>query len=239
MQKNSTKRNTPAFETENSIFATNLRECMKAKGESQTSLADKIGVKRQTVSLYMNGQSSPNTEILTDIANALEVSADYLLGLSVVPLVDEDLIAAHEYTGLSPEALQNIRDWSISVQAIGHAVYGPIQMLSKLCEHRDFCMFLFDLTAAEHYRNPPQYSYDAFMSEAEFRLGAEKKDMLASFNSNDLINLVAPLNEFFGAVALDNEETAKYYLQSASDRMKGIMLDISQNRDKTETDTQE
>lgn len=42
MQKNTTKRNTPAFEAEKSIFATNLRECMKAKGENQTTLAKKL-----------------------------------------------------------------------------------------------------------------------------------------------------------------------------------------------------
>ena len=227
MQKNTTKRNTPAFEAEKSIFATNLRECMKAKGENQTTLAKKISVKRQTVSLYMNGQSSPNTETLTDIANALDVSADYLLGLSVVPLVDEDLNAAHEYTGLSPDALQNIKAWTGSVQAIGHTVYNPVQMLSKLCEHPGFCLFLFDLVAAAHYSNPPEYSYEAFASEAELRLGADKKAMLATFDINDLINLVAPLNEFFGVVALDNDETAKHYLLSAYDRMKDIMADIS------------
>ena len=142
-------------------------------------------------------------------------------------MVNEDLIAAHEYTGLSPDALQNIKDWTGSFQAIGHTIYNPIQMLSKLCEHPDFRLFLFDLVAASHYRNPPEYSYEAFTSEAEFRLGADKKAMLSTFDINDLINLVAPLNEFFGTVALDNDETARHYLLSAYDRIKDIMADLS------------
>lgn len=225
MQKNKTpKRNQPTFETEKAVFATNLRECMDNKGVSQSALAQQIGVQRQTVSLYMSGQSSPNTEILTNIANALDVSADYLLGLSVVPLVDESLIAAHEYTGLSPKALENIHSWSdlSCSQQIGHKIYNPIPTLSRLCEDPRFCKLLFDITAVFHFRNAPEYTREAFLSEMEFRFGEKAGTALREMSVNDLISLVAPLNEHFGVVALDNSEAAEHYLTKACNELRDI-----------------
>lgn len=226
MQKNKTpKRNQPTFETEKAVFATNLRECMENKGVSQSALAQQIGVQRQTVSLYMSGQSSPNTEILTNIANALDVSADYLLGLSVVPLVNESLSAAHEYTGLSPKALENIHNWSgvDCAQRIGHEIYNPIGAFSRLCEDSRFCAFLFDITAVLHFQNDPEYTREAFLSEMEFHLGEKAGAALREMSVDDLISLVAPLNEHFGVVALDNHEAAEHYLTSACNVLKEIV----------------
>ncbi len=76
----------PAYETENDVFPKRLKEIMKERGENQTSLAKKITeqyvtIQRQTISLYMNGQSKPDTERLTAIAKVLNISADWLLGL--------------------------------------------------------------------------------------------------------------------------------------------------------------
>ena len=81
------RKNDPAYSTENSVFATRLREIMKERGENQTTLADKITsqyvtIQRQTISLYMSGQSRPDTERLTAICKTLDVSADWLLGLT-------------------------------------------------------------------------------------------------------------------------------------------------------------
>lgn len=63
-------------------FAQNLRERMKEKGETQESIAKKVGVKRQTISLYQKGISKPDIEVLYRIANALDVTSDWLIGLT-------------------------------------------------------------------------------------------------------------------------------------------------------------
>lgn len=81
------RKGEPSYKSENSVFATRLREIMKERGENQTTLADKITsqyvtIQRQTISLYMSGQSRPDTERLTAIAKVLDVSADWLLGLT-------------------------------------------------------------------------------------------------------------------------------------------------------------
>ena len=107
------RKNDPAYKTENSVFATRLRKIMKERGENQTTLADKITsqyvtIQRQTISLYMSGQSRPDTERLTAIAKALNVSADWLLGISEVKAYNAHWRAVCELTGLSDEAARLI-----------------------------------------------------------------------------------------------------------------------------------
>ncbi|SHI19678.1 DNA-binding transcriptional regulator, XRE-family HTH domain [Sporobacter termitidis DSM 10068] len=75
----------PAFLTENKPFPAALKELMKRTGATQTSIADYVGVKRQTVSLYVNGQSTPDIEVFVKITeyfrkcHGINVSYDFLL----------------------------------------------------------------------------------------------------------------------------------------------------------------
>lgn len=105
------RKSDPAYKTENSTFATRLREIMKERGENQTTLADKITsqyvtIQRQTISLYMSGQSRPDTERLTAIAKVLDISVDWLLGFThdkgKRPIATDDL-------GLSYDAIMAIK----------------------------------------------------------------------------------------------------------------------------------
>lgn len=97
------------YMTEGDIFATRLREVMAERGENQTTLAAKISaesgkIQRQSISQYMNGQSKPDTERLTALCKALNVSSDYLLGISDVKAYNMGFRVACELTGLSDEA---------------------------------------------------------------------------------------------------------------------------------------
>ena len=98
-----------ACNTENSIFAIRFREQIEAKGLNQTKLADKIKreqgyiLQRQTIAQYMSGLSKPDTERLTVLCKALDVSADYLLGLSNENTENKNLQEICNYTGLSKE----------------------------------------------------------------------------------------------------------------------------------------
>lgn len=70
------------YETEQNIFPVRLSKFMKEKNITQTELAKNINVTRQAISLYANGQSTPDINILCKIAKYFKVSSDYLLGLS-------------------------------------------------------------------------------------------------------------------------------------------------------------
>lgn len=56
---------------------TELRDKM---GWSQTELADKSGASRVMIGKYERGEASPSIEVAKKIADAFEVSLDYLVG---------------------------------------------------------------------------------------------------------------------------------------------------------------
>ena len=56
----------------------NLKEIRKAKGITQTELANKLGVKRTTLSMWELGESAPTVRILPALAAALGCSIDEL-----------------------------------------------------------------------------------------------------------------------------------------------------------------
>lgn len=76
-----------------------IRQARQAKKLSQTDLARRADLNRKSLSRYELG-SIPPADVLKAIAEALGVSADYLLGADDVPIRDRELLAKFE-------ALQN------------------------------------------------------------------------------------------------------------------------------------
>ncbi len=73
-------------------FSKRLSEAIEYRGVSQKWLADKSNTTEATISRYMNGKASPAIlEILHDIAVALNVSADYLIGITNLPQSKESI----------------------------------------------------------------------------------------------------------------------------------------------------
>ncbi len=58
----------------------NIRTIRKARGYSQEELAIRLNVVRQTVSKWEKGLSVPDAELLSKMAEVLEVSVEELLG---------------------------------------------------------------------------------------------------------------------------------------------------------------
>lgn len=95
-------------------FNENLKFARERKGISQKDLAEIIGVAKSTYSLYESGNREPNVQTIKKIADALNVSADELLGIDEEPTT----IAAHfdgsEYT---EEELAKIKEFAAFVKA--------------------------------------------------------------------------------------------------------------------------
>lgn len=89
-----------------------IAENGKERKLRQQDLADYLGVKRQTISLYMTGQSMPDAEQLKNISIYFNVSADYLLGLTDVPTVNTNTRKVCDYVGLSQEAVELLHNMS-------------------------------------------------------------------------------------------------------------------------------
>ena len=103
------RKKTSAVYTENDIFPSKLRALMSETGTSQETLANYIGVTRQSVGYYAQGQSSPDWKGLVKIAEFFNVSLDYLMTDSEIKSSDVGMQAACRYTHLSEDAVNNIK----------------------------------------------------------------------------------------------------------------------------------
>lgn len=97
--------NSTELKQNSNSFSARLTATMKSKGISKKQLADKIKVSAQSITYYCKGERLPDVNILRDIANALEVSADYLLGLQGVPSKDLETKEISKLIGLSEKAI--------------------------------------------------------------------------------------------------------------------------------------
>ncbi|WP_251169146.1 helix-turn-helix domain-containing protein [Cytobacillus firmus] len=60
-------------------FGERLRKCRDKKGYTQKFVADKIGIKNNTLSSYESGKRQPDYEILKKLSDLYEVTIDYIL----------------------------------------------------------------------------------------------------------------------------------------------------------------
>lgn len=67
------------------MLSERLRKARKAKKLTQEQLAQLVKTKKTTISNYETGYSTPSNEMLRDLADSLEVSTDWLLGLTDDP----------------------------------------------------------------------------------------------------------------------------------------------------------
>ena len=64
------------------LFTKRFNEVLTYSKISQTELAARVNVSKQCISDYKSGKSFPSIQKLFLISKVLEVSADYLLGLT-------------------------------------------------------------------------------------------------------------------------------------------------------------
>lgn len=94
-------------------FGERLEDLMKEKKINGVTLSDKTGISTTTISDMINGRrENPTAENIIELSKALNVSTDYLLGLSDSKLSDIDDRAIHERTGLSDNAIRILKEWN-------------------------------------------------------------------------------------------------------------------------------
>ena len=81
---------------------------MQNEGLNTTEFAERLGLSRQTLGFYLNGDRIPDALTLRQICEKCSVSADWLLGLSMDPNPDSSIQGACSYTGLSGESVSKI-----------------------------------------------------------------------------------------------------------------------------------
>lgn len=94
----------------NKIIGERIKEVRQQKKISQKEVAEKLSCKRELMSYYENGQRNITASTLIKLANILNVSSDYLLGLSNVKSTDTNIKSICDYTGLSEIAINNLHN---------------------------------------------------------------------------------------------------------------------------------
>lgn len=85
-----------------------LSEIRKDHGDTQASLAMRLGVSLPTVRAWEQEKSSPSHEMLVSICRLYHISADYLLGLTNV---DPAYMHRRQSAALTAEELNLLREF--------------------------------------------------------------------------------------------------------------------------------
>lgn len=106
------------------MFRSRLAEAMDERSLSQSELARAAGVDRSTISQILSGETGrlPNGQLVAECSACLEVSADWLLGLSERPEPLADLLATSLTITEAPRALIDEQIFGWHLEAAGYKI---------------------------------------------------------------------------------------------------------------------
>ena len=104
-----------------SVFATRLRNILDKRKITQKALSEQTGISRTSIGYYVNGTNVPDALGLAKIAKSLNVSADYLLGLSEDENNQSTNITSFADIATLLDRIAFITGWSIEAREYGDA----------------------------------------------------------------------------------------------------------------------
>ena len=114
------------------MFNERLKTLRIQRKMTQSELAKKIYISQPAYSKYEVGTASPNPETLSKIADALDVSVDYLLGSDSQPARPGYIrvpVLGRVAAGIPLDAIEDVIDWEdISTAAAGDGEYFGLQI---------------------------------------------------------------------------------------------------------------
>lgn len=114
------------------MFNERLKTLRIQRKMTQSELAKKIYISQPAYSKYEVGTASPNPETLSKIADALDVSVDYLLGSdsqTARPGYIRIPVLGRVAAGIPIDAIEEVIDWEdISAEAAGDGEYFGLQI---------------------------------------------------------------------------------------------------------------
>lgn len=137
------------------VFQSRFRELQGTR--SNTEFADFLGMSRQTVGFYCNGNRIPDALGIAEIAKKCRVSADWLLGLSEEKTIDVDVRRVCELTGLSEEIVEyfigknriEYRDGMFDPIQEFEYLFSPETLESLLCSFYSYSLSIQSLSNLE------------------------------------------------------------------------------------------
>jgi transcriptional regulator with XRE-family HTH domain len=112
-----------------------IEELRIQKKITQAALADSLGVKRETVYQWESGTRDLKTGAIIGLAKHLNVSTDWLLGLSDIKSYNLNTQSIHKSTGLSEKAIMNLRQ--IKKAGEDGSLDNPLRFINALLENEN------------------------------------------------------------------------------------------------------
>lgn len=171
------------------ILRERLNLLMRDLDLNTTDFANRVGISRQTMGFYLNGDRIPDSLTVAQICKNCKVSANWLLGLTETRSPDTGIEAIVQYTGLS-EANVNCLHQVITSQKDGLFINpekATLQMVNDFISFsRDFNIYInfFQLLKLR----------DSFKN-AEARNGGDMEQLFAEGNAKKWGYAVLPVNE--------------------------------------------
>jgi len=140
------------------IFRSRLEEVMLRKGVTKSALSRETKVDRSTIGQLLKGDHPrlPNAQLAADVADALGVSTDWLLGLTNRPEIPGDIVAAA--LSLSPaertSADEQLLEWH--QEAAGYKVRHVPATLPDILKTKR--MLEWEYASVQERRLPQAYS---------------------------------------------------------------------------------
>ena len=188
--------------TDPNPFASRLRELMEERGVTQGDIAAVTGRSRQTVSQYVNGISEPGYDNLVNIAVALNVSTDYLLGLSEIKSINPEITLAQKITGLDEYSIDKL--WAQSKIAEGDS--DADLTLEMVDEFIDFALGCYG-------KHSPVALYWNFRKQYDRMIESNDQTMLTTISDT-------------GDVVMSPYAAADHFRTALCDRFKEYLQDL-------------
>lgn len=152
------------------MFKERFNECLQYANVRQTQLAKAANVSKQCISDYKSGKSVPSIDTLFLICRFLEVSADFLLGLSdqfsaVFPLFNASGICRTACAALVLNSAEKTspfifnKFWSLSILQTAFLSLTPFQPYCPVLPAYTFCFFYILVLPQIQNRSTPLLSF--------------------------------------------------------------------------------
>ena len=93
------------------IIGNRINTLLAKKNIMQKQLAEYLEVTDNTISYFVKGKRTPNTEQIIKIAKFFDVSSDYLLGLTNAETSDKGVQFICDYTYLNNSSINVLHNW--------------------------------------------------------------------------------------------------------------------------------
>lgn len=182
----------------NEIIGQRINAALALSNIKQKELAKELGVKDNVVSYWCSGKRTPNTEQIIEIADFLNVSTDYLLGLSDAATSDKDLQFVCDYTGLNEQAIDILRfittgrgyDESIDIKnvnflysALDYVFQNGNKIIRRYDLQKDISLLINEYDKNKNFEYDDLESYHNSLDDTLLKLQALQYSLITNFNA--------------------------------------------------------